>query len=63
MVGFFDTLRIELAEGGVSVTMIYPGFVATEVRERAVGPDGKPLGKGMSPVQESKITRASSSRR
>lgn len=38
--------------------MIYPRFVATEVRERAVGPDGKPLGKGMSPVQESKIMSA-----
>ena len=38
MVGFFDTLRIELAPDGVSVTMIYPGFVATEARKRAFGP-------------------------
>lgn len=53
MAGFFDTLRIELADYGVSVTMIYPGFVATEVRQRALGPDGKPLGK--SPVREDKV--------
>lgn len=45
MAGFFDSLRIELACSGVSVTTIYPGFVATEVRERAFGPDGKALGK------------------
>ena len=53
MAGFFDTLRIELADYGVSVTMIYPGFVATEVRQRAFGPDGKPLGK--SPVREDEV--------
>ncbi len=56
MAGFFDTLRIELAAKGVSVTMIYPGFVQTEVRERAFGPDGKPLGE--SPAQESKMMTA-----
>ena len=45
MAGFFDSLRIELADSGVTVTMIYPGFVASEIRARAVGADGKPLGK------------------
>lgn len=53
MAGFFDTIRIELADYGVSVTMIYPGFVATEIRQRAFGPDGWPLGK--SPVREDKV--------
>jgi short-subunit dehydrogenase len=53
MVGFFDTLRIELADDGVTVTMIYPDFVATETRIHAFGPDGKPLGK--SPVREGEI--------
>jgi NAD(P)-dependent dehydrogenase (short-subunit alcohol dehydrogenase family) len=43
--GFFDSLRIELAESGVSVTTVYPGFVATGFHERIVGPDGEPLGK------------------
>ena len=42
MRGFFDSLRIELADEGVSVTMIYPGFVATGIRENATGADGKP---------------------
>jgi len=45
MAGFFDSLRIELTGTGISVTMIYPGFVATEVRERALGKDGKHLQK------------------
>ncbi len=41
MRGFFDSLRIELEETGVTVTMIYPGFVATGIRENATGADGK----------------------
>jgi short-subunit dehydrogenase len=53
MAGFFDSLRIELMNTGVSVTMIYPGFVVSEVRERALGIDGKPVGK--SHLDESKI--------
>jgi short-subunit dehydrogenase len=44
MAGFFDSLRIELKGEGVSVTVIYPGFVDTRIAERALGPDGKPLG-------------------
>ncbi len=53
MAGFFDSLRIELEDYGVSVTMVYPGFVSTEVRERAFGADGKALGK--SPLKESNV--------
>jgi short-subunit dehydrogenase len=56
LVGFFDSLRIELAGSGVSVTIVYPDFVATETRQRAFGPDGKPL--GVSPVQEGKVMTA-----
>jgi short-subunit dehydrogenase len=56
MNGFFDTLRIELAGSGVSVTVACPDFVATEIRERAFGPDGHPL--GASPVHESKVMTA-----
>jgi NAD(P)-dependent dehydrogenase (short-subunit alcohol dehydrogenase family) len=44
MRGFFDSLRIELDDSGVTVTMIYPGFVATGIRENATGPDGRPVG-------------------
>lgn len=55
MTGFFDSLRIELAGSGVSVTMIYPGFVATGIRENATGPDGKPI--MVSPVQEGAVMK------
>ena len=52
MAGFFDSLRIELAGSGVSVTVIYPGFVATEIRKNAFGKTGKPL--GWSHIKESR---------
>ena len=53
MAGFFDSLRIELAGSGVAVTMVYPGFVATGIRENATGPDGKPI--RVSPVKEGEV--------
>jgi short-subunit dehydrogenase len=53
MRGFFDSLRIELDDSGVTVTMIYPGFVATGIRENATGPDGKPI--LVSPVKEGEV--------
>jgi short-subunit dehydrogenase len=53
MVGFFDSLRIEIAIYGISITISYPDFVATEIRIRAYGSDGKPLGK--SPVHEGEV--------
>lgn len=43
--GFLDSLRIELASSGVDVTMIAPDFVQSEIHVRAIGPDGKPLGR------------------
>jgi len=45
MVGFFDTLRMELAETGVSVTAIYPEWVATGISARNLEANGKPRGK------------------
>lgn len=56
MTGFFDSLRIELEGTGVDVTMIYPGFVATGIRENATGPDGKPI--EVSPVREGEVMSA-----
>jgi short-subunit dehydrogenase len=53
MTGFFDSLRIELDDSGVTVTMIYPGFVATGIRENATGPDGKAI--MVSPVKEGDV--------
>jgi NAD(P)-dependent dehydrogenase (short-subunit alcohol dehydrogenase family) len=51
--GFFDSLRVELAGTGVSVTLVCPDFVVSEIHKRAIGPDGQPL--GTSPMAEAKI--------
>jgi short-subunit dehydrogenase len=56
MIGFFDSLRIELADRDVSVTVIAPDFVRSEIHRRATGPDGRPLGE--SPMVESRIMSA-----
>jgi short-subunit dehydrogenase len=53
MRGFFDSLRIELQDAGVTVTMIYPGFVGTGIRENATGPDGKAA--AIDPVDPGKV--------
>jgi short-subunit dehydrogenase len=54
--GFFDSLRIELQASGVSVTVIAPYFVRSEIHRRASGPDGQPLGR--SRMQEDRIMTA-----
>jgi NAD(P)-dependent dehydrogenase (short-subunit alcohol dehydrogenase family) len=56
MVGFFESLRIELAASGVGVTIIAPDFVVSELHRRALGPDGAPLGR--TPMQEAHIMSA-----
>ena len=56
MFGFFDSLRIELAGTGVSVTVVAPDFVRSEIHRRAIGPDGRPLGNN--PMQKAKIMTA-----
>jgi short-subunit dehydrogenase len=55
-IGFFDSLRIELREKGVAVTVIAPSFVQSEIRHRAVGGDGQPL--PASPVREREVMTA-----
>lgn len=45
MTGFFEALRVELASQGVSVTIAYPGVVATEIRYRGFNAKGQPAGK------------------
>ena len=47
---FCDSLRIELVDSGVSVTVVCPGFVRTGSRARNLGSDGQALGR--SPVSE-----------
>ena len=56
MVGFFDSLRIELMESGVSVTVACPDYVATPTRQRGYAADGGPVGE--SPVKENEIQSA-----
>jgi len=45
MTGFFEALRVELLARGVSVTIAYPGVVATQIRYRGFAADGRPAGK------------------
>lgn len=56
MIGFFDSLRIEIADSGVSVTVVCPDFVVSEIHKRAMQGDGSALGK--SPMQKDKIMTA-----
>jgi NAD(P)-dependent dehydrogenase (short-subunit alcohol dehydrogenase family) len=47
MVGFFDSLRMELRSErcGVTVTLIAPDFVASGIHAAALGADGNPLNR------------------
>lgn len=45
MGGFFEALRAELKPAGVSVTLAYPGVVATQIRHRGFNAAGGELGK------------------
>lgn len=44
MMGFFDSIRVELQDDGVSVTVIYPSFVYSEDNARVIAPDGTAVG-------------------
>jgi short-subunit dehydrogenase len=56
MIGFFDSLRIELDGSGVDVSVVAPDFVVSEIHKRAIGPNGEPLGE--SPMVKTKIMTA-----
>jgi short-subunit dehydrogenase len=45
MTGFFEALRVELQSSGVSVTIAYPGVVATAVKYHGFNANGHPAGK------------------
>ncbi len=56
--GFFSSLRGELQDDGISVTLVCPSFVATGIEKNQLGKDGGPvqhayttIGKSMSPQQ------------
>lgn len=44
--GWFDSLRAEVYDDNVGVTLACPGFVKTNVASNALYPDGTPLGEG-----------------
>ena len=44
VMGFFDALRAEVAQHGISVSTITPGFIKTDVSKNAVVGDGSDFG-------------------
>jgi len=43
--GFFDSLRMEVEDSGIRVTLITPGFIATEISKHAIDKSGNPSGE------------------
>jgi short-subunit dehydrogenase len=56
VIGFYESLRIELAASGVGVTIVAPDFVRSEILSRATGARGESL--GTSPLDEQKLMTA-----
>jgi short-subunit dehydrogenase len=50
--GYADALRAELSQSGVSVHVIYPGSVATNVSRNALAADGSPRGRSDKAIDE-----------
>jgi len=43
--GFFDSLRMEVEDEGIQVTLVTPGFIATEISKHALDKSGNPTGE------------------
>jgi dehydrogenase/reductase SDR family protein 7B len=43
--GFFDSLRMEVEDDGIQVTLVTPGFIATEISKHALDKSGNPTGE------------------
>lgn len=52
LAGYADALRAELSQGGVSVHVIYPGSVATDVSRNALTADGAKRGRSDKAIDE-----------
>ncbi len=50
VMGFFDALRTEVEDQGVSVSTIVPGFIRTDIARSALAGDGKTYGQTDSDV-------------
>lgn len=46
LVGFFESLRIEIRQSGVSVSIMMPDFVSSGIHERELNAEGVPVGDG-----------------
>lgn len=46
--GYFESLREEVISEGITVHLVYPGFINTEVTLNSLDRDGKPLNKNSS---------------
>jgi short-subunit dehydrogenase len=58
MIGFSDSLRMELTQAGVSVTVICPYWVVTEFHERYLDKDGRPKGPSGRAIYTEKMMTA-----
>ena len=58
MIGFSDSLRMELTKTGVSVTVICPYWVVTEFHERFLDKDGQPKGPSGRAIYTEKMMTA-----
>ncbi|GIL15060.1 MAG: oxidoreductase [Chloroflexota bacterium] len=54
--GFFDSLRAEVYQYGIKVTIICPGFVQTRISENALLPDGSVRGGARTKGHRSAMT-------
>ena len=60
--GYFDSLRAELHDSGVGVTIVCPGYIRTEISTHAISSDGRVHGKedaanasGMDPTECARV--------
>jgi short-subunit dehydrogenase len=58
MHGFYDALRMELMQHGVSVTVVCPSWVVTEFHEAQMDKDGVPKGPRGRAIYTSKTMTA-----
>lgn len=54
--GFCDSLRIELLDSGVDVSIVSPAFVDTDIRQHSLSKSGQPL--GYNPLAHRKLMSA-----